>query len=139
MGYRLKVATAALHAEMEAVLRPLGLNITQYSTLEQLAQRPGVAGSDLARGTFVTRQSMSAVLQSLVSEGLISRAETATHGRALPVRLTDEGRRRLGDASAAVRAVEDRMLSGLTREDEDRLRGLLDRCVEGLREQGPAQ
>ena len=55
----------ALRAAMEDVLRPLGMTVTRYSCLELLAQRPGLSNSDLARGAFVTRQSMNALLQAL--------------------------------------------------------------------------
>ena len=133
VGYRLKEASSALHAAMEDVLRPLGLNITQYSTLELLAQRPGLSSSDLARGTFVTRQSMSIVLQGLAATGLVSRADAATVGRVLPVELTDVGAERLRVASAAVRKVEQRMLAGVGSDETALLRRLLDRCTAALR------
>ncbi|RIX29997.1 MarR family winged helix-turn-helix transcriptional regulator [Amnibacterium setariae] len=133
VGYRLKQATAVLHAAMEDVLRPLGLSITQYSTLELLAQRPGMSSAGLARGAFVTRQSMSLVLQGLESGGLVVKQERPSVGRVLPVELTAAGRERLAAASAAVRSVEDRMRSGFDDGDARRLAALLDRCVEGLR------
>ena len=52
-------AATALRAAMEQVLRPLGMSVTHYSCLELLAQRPGLSNSELARGAFVTRQSMT--------------------------------------------------------------------------------
>jgi len=133
VGYRLKEATSALHAAMEDVLRPLGLTITQYSTLELLAQRPGLSSAELARGTFVTRQSMGSVLQSLAGAGLVTRAEHAPHGRALPVELTEAGRERLRAASTAVRQVERTMLGEVGEAETDALRDLLDRCIRALR------
>ena len=42
LGYMLKAAASALHAALEAVLRPLGMTITHYACLELLAQRPGL-------------------------------------------------------------------------------------------------
>ena len=104
VGYLLKEASSALRAAMEAVLRPLGMNITHYSCLELLAQRPGLSNSELARGAFVTRQSMNVLLQSLEKDGLVSRPEQAAVGRALPTELTARGRRQLAAASAAVKA-----------------------------------
>ncbi len=56
LGYLLKEASSALRASMESVLRPLGMTVTHYACLELLAQPPGLANSDLARGAFVTRQ-----------------------------------------------------------------------------------
>ena len=132
LGYLLKQAASALRSAMDRALRPLGLTVPQYSCLEQLAQRPGVSNSDLARGTFVTRQSMNVLLQTLERDGLITRADHAPTGRAIPVELTAEGRARLVDASAAVRTVEKRMHSGLDLADQSELRRLLRDCVASL-------
>lgn len=114
LGYLLKEASSALRAAMEEVLRPLGMTITHYSCLELLAQRPGLTNSELARGTFVTRQSMNVLLQTLERDGYVTRPPEAAVGKALPAQLTARGRKSLEAASAAVRSVELRMLSGLT-------------------------
>ena len=118
LGYLLKEASSALRAEMEAVLRPLGMTVTHYSCLELLAQRPGLSNSELARGAFVTRQSMNVLLQSLERDGFVSRPDAAPVGRALPTRLTPLGRRHLEKATVAVRSVELRMLDGMTEEEQ---------------------
>ena len=131
-GYVLKVASSALRSAMEEVLRPLGMTITHYSCLELLAQRPGLSNSDLARGTFVTRQSMNVLLQWMQREGLVTRPEQPASGRILPAALTTAGHRQLAVASSAVRAVEDRMLGGLSNAERRQLTGLLDRCTVAL-------
>jgi DNA-binding MarR family transcriptional regulator len=117
LGYLLKEASSALRAAMEEVLKPLGMTVTHYSCLELLAQRPGLSNSELARGAFVTRQSMNVLLQSLERDGLVTRPAEAPVGKALPTRLTPRGRRSLETASAAVRSVELRMLAGLSEDD----------------------
>ena len=91
LGYMLKAAASALHSAMEAVLRPLGMTITHYACLELLAQRPGLSNSELARGAFVTRQSMNVLLQALERQGLVVRPAQAPVGRALPTELTARG------------------------------------------------
>jgi len=118
LGYLLKEASSALRAAMEDVLRPLGMTVTHYSCLELLAQRPGLSNSELARGAFVTRQSMNVLLQALERDGFVTRPAEAPVGKALPTRLTPRGRRSLETASAAVRAVEVRMLAGLTEAEQ---------------------
>src|SRR5271169_5383795 len=110
LGYMLKAAASALHSALEAVLRPLGMTITHYACLELLAQRPGLSNSELARGAFVTRQSMNVLLQALERQGLVTRPAQAPVGKVLPTRLTPRGRRRLEKATVAVRSVEVRML-----------------------------
>ncbi|MCT2086830.1 MarR family transcriptional regulator [Microbacterium enclense] len=134
LGYLLKEAASALRAAMEDVLRPLGMTITHYSCLELLAQRPGSSNSDLARGAFVTRQSMNVLLQSLERDGVVERPATAPSGKTLPTRLTDKGRRDLAAASAAVRSVERRMLGGMTDAEQSAARRALRSMVKALGE-----
>ena len=92
----------------------LGMNVTRYSCLELLAPRPGLSSSELARGAFVTRQSMNVLLQALEGEGYVTRPAEAPVGKVLPTRLTPRGRRALRQATVAVRSVEVRMQAGMT-------------------------
>jgi DNA-binding MarR family transcriptional regulator len=135
LGYLLKQAASVLHVEMDAVLRPLGITITHYACLELLAQRPGLSNSDLARGTFVTRQSMNTLLQSMQRDGLVTRPDRPAIGRILPTELTALGRQQLKSASAAVRAVEYRMRDGLDTNQQNQLRHYLRSCIDSLADQ----
>ncbi len=132
VGYVLKQAASALRSAMDTALRPLELTVPQYSCLELLGQRPGLSNSELARGTFVTRQSMDGVLTGLRQRGLVSRPDVAPSGRSLPARLTESGRGLLGSASRAVRAVEVRMTAGLPVTDRSQLHDTLAVCVRAL-------
>ena len=137
LGYMLKAAASALHSALEAVLRPLGMTITHYACLELLAQRPGLSNSELARGAFVTRQSMNVLLQALEHQGLVVRPAQAPVGRALPTELTARGRRQLKEASTAVRRVEQDMLANLDASDQDQMRRLLTACIAALTQPPP--
>ncbi|NQX27483.1 MarR family transcriptional regulator [Microbacteriaceae bacterium VKM Ac-2854] len=134
LGYLLKEASSALRTAMEAVLRPLGMTVTHYSCLELLAQRPGLSNSELARGAFVTRQSMNVLLQSLERDGFVTRPAAAPVGKALPTRLTPRGARSLQLASAAVRSVELRMLTELSASDQASALRILRSMIRSLRE-----
>jgi DNA-binding MarR family transcriptional regulator len=134
LGYLLKETSSALRQAMEEALRPLGMTITQYSCMELLAQRPGSSNSDLARGAFVTRQSMNVLLQSLERDGSVTRPAEEAVGRVQPTRLTAQGRRELAKATAAVRAVELRMTADLTDDDRDAATRILRSMVRSLRE-----
>ncbi|WP_348789842.1 MarR family transcriptional regulator [Leifsonia sp. NPDC080035] len=138
LGYVLKEASSALRAAMEEVLRPLGMSVTHYSCLELLAQRPGLSNSELARGTFVTRQTMNVLLQALERDGFVTRATEAPVGKALPTRLTASGRRSLEAASAAVRSVERRMLAGMSESEQSAAFQALQSMVRALRDAGSA-
>ncbi|MEU7476565.1 MarR family transcriptional regulator [Lentzea sp. NPDC042327] len=136
LGYLLKEASSVLRAAMEQVLRPLGMTVTHYSCLELLAQRPGLSNSELARRAFVTRQSMNVLLQNLERDGYVTRPAAAPVGKVLPTRLTPRGRRSLEKASAAVRAVEVRMLAGLTEGERAEAFRVLRSMVHALRDEG---
>ncbi|GAA1097633.1 MarR family winged helix-turn-helix transcriptional regulator [Tsukamurella spumae] len=132
MGYLLKEASVALRVAMEEVLRPMGMNITHYSCLELLAQRPGLSNSELARGAFVTRQAMHVLLQTLERDGEVLRPAVAPAGRALPAQLTPRGRRRLAKASEAVRSVEQRMLADIAPADQSTTFAVLHQMARAL-------
>ncbi|HET7820960.1 MAG TPA: MarR family transcriptional regulator [Ornithinibacter sp.] len=134
LGYLLKQASSSLRTAMEEVLRPLGMSVTRYSCLELLAQRPGLSNSELARGAFVTRQSMNVLLQALERDGYVTRAAHAPVGKALPTRLTPRGRRVLGKATVAVRSVEVRMLAGMTEAEQSGALRILRSMVDSLRD-----
>lgn len=106
LGYVLKQAQTALHAAMEAALRPHGLTLSQYSCLEQLSRAPGQSNAELARATFVTPQSMHDVLRGLQRRGLVERPATAPSGRSRPTSLTAEGQQALAKARLALEPVQ---------------------------------
>ncbi|MGW7243720.1 MarR family winged helix-turn-helix transcriptional regulator [Streptomyces sp. NPDC054804] len=133
LGYLLKETSSALRTAMEEVLRPLGMSVTHYSCLELLAQRPGLSNSELARGAFVTRQTMNVLLQALERDGYVTRPAAAPVGKVLPTRLTPSGRRSLEKASAAVRSVEARMLAGLTESEQSDAFRILQNMIHSLR------
>jgi DNA-binding MarR family transcriptional regulator len=132
VGYVLKQVAVALRNAMDVALRPLGLTVTQYSCLELLGQRPGLSNAELARGAFVTRQSMNVVLRDLEERGLVSRPATAPHGRELPAELTSAGQSHLDKASAAVRAVQTRMCAGLAPAEQEAFLRTLGTCLGNL-------
>jgi DNA-binding MarR family transcriptional regulator len=134
VGYVLKQAQSLLHLRMEETLRPLHLTVSQYSCLHHLRREPGISAAALARATFVTRQSMNAMLQQLIDRGLVARPSRAESGRALPTLLTAAGADALDAAQKLVDSVEQRMLAGLSATDSAALARGLAACVASLEE-----
>jgi DNA-binding MarR family transcriptional regulator len=132
VGYALKHAQALLHLRMEEALRPLHLTVSQYSCLHHLRREPGISAAALARATFVTRQSMNAMLQQLIDRDLVARPSRAESGRALPTMLTALGGDTLDAAQNLVDGVEQRMLAGLTATESAALARGLAACVNSL-------
>ncbi len=132
VGYQLKRVQAVLRAAMDAALREHDLTTPQYICLELLDLRPGLSNADLARDAFVTRQSMNVVLRNLHGAGLVTRPATAPHGRALPLRLTEEGAARLKAARAGMLAVERRLTAHLDARETEVLLAQLSDMAESL-------
>ena len=132
VGYVLKQAQSLLRLRMEVALKPLDLTVSQYSCLFQLSREPGISAAALARGTFVTRQSMNTMLQLLLDRGLVDRPDRAENGRALPTELTTAGVAALEAAQELVDAVEARMLSALTATEQSALASSLAKCASAL-------
>jgi DNA-binding MarR family transcriptional regulator len=132
LGYVLKQAQSLLRLRMEEALKPLALTVSQYSCLHLLRQSPGISAAGLARGTFVTRQSMQSMLQLLIERGLVARNDHAENGRALPTVLTPAGSAALDAAQSRVDEVQDRMVSGLSPSDQAALGRALLECVRAL-------
>ena len=132
LGYQLKHVQAALRARMDEALRPLGLSAPQYLCLELLSRAPGASTSDLAREAFVTRQTMSTLLRTLVDRGLARRAAQASSGRALPVQLTPEGRSLLKEASKVTEQIERVMVAPLSETQLRTIREAMSACIAAL-------
>ncbi|WP_410574055.1 MarR family winged helix-turn-helix transcriptional regulator [Amycolatopsis sp. cmx-4-61] len=131
-GYLIKRAQQALNQVCTERLRPLGLSMSQYAVLRALDDHPGASSAELARITFVTRQSLRDVLGGLQSAGLVAVAEQAPSGRARPVTLTPSGRARLDAAEDLVTQVEEQMLGTLPADQRRSLTELLRNCVGNL-------
>ncbi len=134
VGYELKTAQSLLHARMEEALKPLDLTVSHYSCLFHLRLEPGISAAELARRTFVTRQSMNVMLQQLVDRGLVERPTRPESGRALPTELTAAGIRALDATQVLVDEVERRMLSRLSPAETAALARGLAACVAALAE-----
>ncbi len=131
-GYLIKRAQQALNQACTDRLRPLELSMSQYAVLRALDDHPGASSAELARITFVTRQSLRDVLGGLRSAGLVTVAEQASTGRARPVALTPSGRARLAAAEDLITQVEVQMLDTLSAGQRRDLADLLRTCVGNL-------
>lgn len=125
LGILLKATQAALNQRMDEVLRPLGLTVSQYACLSTLHAQPGITGSELARRTFVSRQSMNVLVQGLERHGLVERAEEPGPRRERATVLTPAGTDALAAAQDRVAGVTARMLSGLDPAQRTALRDAL--------------
>lgn len=132
VGYELKRAQHALRLRVDEALKRAGLTTPQYAALSVLEASPGISGAELARHSFVTPQTMNAIVARLEAAGLISRGVHPAHGRVLRAYLTEAGKKLLSGAHRSVRMVEERMLADLNTEERQLLLDTLRRCTSSL-------
>ncbi len=132
VGYQMKRAQHALRFEMDKALREVGMTTAQYAVLSVLEAAPGLSGAELARRSFVTPQTMNAILVNLEAVGLVVRQPHPEHGRMLQTYLTEMGEESVARAHGVVEAVERRMLDRLSQDDRRRLLEALRGCADAL-------
>jgi DNA-binding MarR family transcriptional regulator len=115
----------SLRARVSAALAPLNVHFSQYVCLHMLSTAPDQSNADLARAAGVTPQAMNGVVRRMQYGGLIDRPDTVSSGRARPASLTAYGRMTLERADAALRAVEEQVLSVLTDDQRNGLHAAL--------------
>lgn len=132
IGYELKRAQHALRLAMDQALRQLRLTTPQYAALVSLEQERGLSSAELARRSFVTPQTMSAIVANLEQRRLVERGPRSDHGRILDTRLTARGAKLVAAAHDRVRAIETEMASGLSGRERSRFVRMLRSCREEL-------
>ncbi|MER7951596.1 MarR family transcriptional regulator [Streptomyces sp. NPDC096079] len=123
--YLLKRTELAVRARLEELVRPAGITALQYTALTVLERHDGVSAAQLARDSFVTAQSMADMVRALESRGLIRREPNPANRRERLILLADPGRRLLAEYAGPARALEERMVAGLSAEEVDVLREAL--------------
>ena len=114
-----------LRTQVSAALAHVNVHFSQYICLHMLSTAPDQSNADLARVAGVTPQAMNGVVRRMQHGGLIDRPDSVSFGRARPASLTAYGRRTLERADAAVRAVEEQVLSVLTDDQRNGLHAAL--------------
>jgi DNA-binding MarR family transcriptional regulator len=125
LGMLIHLAQSMLQPAASEALRPLSLTLSEFIFLRMLLEWPGASNADIAREANVSPQAIHKVLRGLEDTGAVERPVSAPSGRALPARLTRNGRSLLTRAIVAVQVAEDEVLSGLTQAERRQLKRLL--------------
>jgi DNA-binding MarR family transcriptional regulator len=110
----------------------LGLTGPQYSALNVIARLPGLSGSDLARVSMLTQQTVNEILLTLERRRWISRQARTGNRRILEVHATEEGRRIVRQARRVVSRIERQMVARLGAGEQKSLREWLVACARAL-------
>ena len=112
LGYLFRLAHQAFRRRLEIALLDHELTVPEYSALSAFDLRAEVSSAELARILDVTPQTMNAVVHDLLGRSLLRREKATGRGKALKLRLSPQGRRRLDAATDSVRRVERASLTG---------------------------
>ena len=133
LPYLIKQVELAVRAELDDLVRPVGLTALQYTALTVLERHPDLTAAHLARHSFVTSQSMADMVTDLLDRGLIERHRDPADRRRLVIALTAEGQRLLDDLRPEAAALERRMLAPLSSAEAAQLRHSVELCRQALR------
>lgn len=126
--YLIKQAELAVRSQLDDIFRPAGLTALQYTALTVLERHPNLSTAQLARNSFVTSQSMADMVAALTERGLTERHRDEADHRRLVISLTPSGQALLDRYRDQVRALESRMLTGLSTAQVANLRRSLLAC-----------
>lgn len=132
IAYQTRRLQQVLRRTGDAALLATGLTLAQYTVLQAIARTPDVPSAQIARECNVSRQSLQELMRVLRSSGYVRVIEQPGKGRALPIRITSEGRKVLRKADRAVGQIEDRMVAGISEAEVARVVELLRRCAQNV-------
>ncbi|KRA23970.1 transcriptional regulator [Microbacterium sp. Root61] len=95
----LLTVSAVWDAQLNTLLRRVGLTTRKYALLAHIEATPGISFSELARRSQITVQTAHTAVRSLADEGMVTDA-TAHAGAASDLRVTDRGTAALREADA---------------------------------------
>lgn len=120
----------AIHFEARKVLAPLGLTPAAARTLRTLARSDEpLRMVDLADRLHVVPRTVTTVIDALEAERLVERRAAPNDRRSTYVHLTPLAHERLQEMRDARRDAASQLLAALEPDEQDQLRGLLERLV----------
>lgn len=109
----------------------------QARVLTMVALQEGINQKDLAFLLGIRPQTLGEMLSKLEERGLVQREKSQTDGRAIEVRLTDEGRVRAEEIAERRKLVAADMFAVLSEEEKEQLSAILDKLGAEIDEHRP--
>lgn len=129
LGRLVKIAYISLRREVEAMLRPLGLTHTQWSTLGILYHFPGLTNADLETILHIERPSVTSLINGMERKGWVTRKANPKDARSKLIYLTENGKALAESTMHFGRLVDQKVLRGFTEEEKLLLRKLLEKLI----------
>jgi DNA-binding MarR family transcriptional regulator len=130
----LRQAYMLMHRQTQSLLSGYGFTAVQYVLLALLKIEDGITQQELTRRASSDPNTVRATLLLLERDGLVVRRSHRMDRRARSIMLTDKGRRTYTKLSAALKPLQDALLSPFGAEEADTLVANLNQIVEAMRE-----
>lgn len=131
-GLKLATTSKAVSAAFNAALSAQGGSVPAWLILSSLKQSLWSTQLDLARSLGIEGPTLTRHLDNLERNGLVSRRRSESDRRAFRVELTDAGEAAYDRLLGAVIAFNQRLGSGLSRDDLRRLDEMLTRLADNV-------
>ena len=129
----LRQAYMLMHRQTQSLLSGYGFTAVQYVLLALLNNEDGVTQQELTRRASSDPNTVRATLLLLERDSLVVRRSHKTDRRARRILLTDKGRRTYSKLSAALKPLQDALLSPFSADEAETLVANLNHIVEAMR------
>lgn len=124
----------AMNLRLQDVLRPMGVNFTQWRVMQALQHAPGgVSIGEVARETVVEQSTCSRLVDRLEERGLVQRSRSPVNPKIVDIRLTDAGVDLMREFTPHALAIVEDTMSAISAEEARVLHDLLTRLYERTR------
>ena len=123
LGYQLRRAAIAMQADLAHRIADLELTMVELSILQVVELNPSITQSEIGRMLAIKRANMAPMTALMEARELIAR--TAVDGRSHGLVLAPKGLAVLAQAHIRIRENEDKLISLVPAEEQDRLISLL--------------
>jgi DNA-binding MarR family transcriptional regulator len=133
-GVHMDAALKVIKQDLTRRFRSNGIDLTpeQWTLLDELSNRGELTQKELAASTFKDAPTVSRIIDLLVKRDLIDRRQDEFDRRKFIVRLTQAGNELYQKSAPIVLSARKEGWSGLTDEDYDQLKTILDTVVSNI-------
>nr|BBD84681.1 MarR family transcriptional regulator [Chromobacterium sp.] len=128
--YLVARAGARMGQAFTKALKPFGLSLNEWRVCASLGHKPHQSLSELVLHAAVDTSTLSRIVDRLVRQGLVCREKNEQDGRAIRLRLSDEGANLTREIVPLAQRYEKVALTRFTIEEAELLRSLLVRLYE---------
>lgn len=132
-GYLVNNLARLFWAGLRHRIEPLGIVPGQFAALLELWTNDGQTQKELVEKLDIEQATLANTLARMERDGLITRKEHPTDGRARIIRLTEKAWAIREDAYAAANATNEQALSSLSSEEREQLIRIMRKVVNEMR------